>query len=84
MLSACHAAGATVLQHTHHKFEPQGVTVVVVLAESHASIHTYPELEKAYVDFMTCGDARPTDGWRKLLAELQASEEDMDLRVRHL
>ena len=40
-----------------HRFEPQGVTVLALLAESHVSVHTWPELGGAYVDALTCGTA---------------------------
>lgn len=52
-------AGATVLSRHHHAFEPQGVTAVVVLAESHVSIHTWPEWGGATLDAYTCGAADP-------------------------
>ena len=38
-----------------HKFEPQGLTGIVLLAESHISIHTWPERGEAAVDVFTCG-----------------------------
>lgn len=53
--AAAVATGATVLNICAQKFEPQGVTVVVVLAESHASLHTYPEVQKVFWDCFTCG-----------------------------
>jgi S-adenosylmethionine decarboxylase len=56
MLKACLEGGATVLGHTSHSFEPQGVTVVVGLSESHASIHTWPEHGYAMLDVCTCGE----------------------------
>ncbi|HZU99205.1 MAG TPA: adenosylmethionine decarboxylase [Planctomycetota bacterium] len=49
------AAGATVLGKSTARFEPQGLSVVCLLAESHASIHTYPEVRSAFIDFFTCG-----------------------------
>lgn len=52
---AAHATGATVLQVVSHKFSPQGVTALVVLAESHASLHTYPESGTVFWDCFTCG-----------------------------
>ena len=55
----CRRHGATVLGVLSRKFEPQGVTVLVVLAESHASLHTWPETERAYIDVFTCGDVDP-------------------------
>ena len=39
-----------------HKFEPQGVTSLAMLAESHLSIHTWPETGVAKCDIFTCGD----------------------------
>ncbi len=48
-------AGATVCDLTFKQFEPHGVTVVALLSESHASIHTYPENGSVFVDVFTCG-----------------------------
>jgi len=54
------AAGATLLHiHLHH-FEPNGgVSGVAVLAESHISIHTWPEASYAAIDIFMCGNAKP-------------------------
>ncbi len=54
MVDAAVAAGATVVGKVFHKFAPQGVTGVVIIAESHISIHTWPELGYAAVDIFTC------------------------------
>ena len=54
-LAAAQATGATVLQITSHRFAPQGVTALAVLAESHASLHTYPEANLVFWDCFTCG-----------------------------
>lgn len=62
-------AGATVLQVTGKKFEPHGVTVVALLAESHASLHTYPEDELAFFDLFTCGPSADPIAALKLLVE---------------
>lgn len=48
--------GSTFLNTVSHQFEPQGVTAVTLLAESHISIHTWPEKEMAVCDIFTCGD----------------------------
>jgi S-adenosylmethionine decarboxylase proenzyme len=50
------AAGATVRHEHVEQFDPSGVSVVLVLAESHASVHTYPEAGVALADVFTCGD----------------------------
>jgi S-adenosylmethionine decarboxylase proenzyme len=55
--AAAEATGATVLQVVGHRFTPQGVTVMALLAESHASLHTYPERGLAFWDCFTCGHA---------------------------
>jgi S-adenosylmethionine decarboxylase len=52
-------SGATVLQTVFKKFDPQGATVICLLAESHISIHTWPEEGKAAADCYTCGDSDP-------------------------
>ncbi len=47
---------ATLLKHVSYKFHPQGVTALCLLAESHISIHTWPEKGYAAVDIFTCGN----------------------------
>lgn len=61
MIGAAKASRATIMEVAFHRFEPQGVSGVVVLAESHISIHTWPEAGYAAMDFYTCGDH--TDPW---------------------
>ncbi len=53
--TAAEATRATILQMCSQQFTPQGVTVVAVLAESHASLHTYPEWGTVFWDCFTCG-----------------------------
>jgi S-adenosylmethionine decarboxylase len=52
-------AGATLLDICSHKFEPQGVTIVALLSESHISIHTWPEDGSVALDVFTCGNSKP-------------------------
>lgn len=73
MRRAVEAAGVTVIDGFFHRFAPQGVTGVVVIAESHLSVHTWPELGYAAVDFFTCGDAPPEPAHRLLCEGLGAS-----------
>lgn len=54
--TAIEKSGATILETIRHYFYPQGVTILFLLEESHASIHTYPELGYIAFDFFTCGD----------------------------
>jgi len=60
LLEATTAAGATVLHsHLHHFAPSGGVTGVVLLAESHISIHTWPERDFAAIDVFMCGNCEP-------------------------
>ena len=66
-------AGATLLNLITHRFEPQGVTGLALLAESHISIHTWPESGYAAVDVFTCGDhTMPESACQVLVEELKA------------
>ena len=66
-------AGATLLQLISHRFLPHGVTGLALLAESHISIHTWPESGYAAVDVFTCGDhTMPETACRVLVDELKA------------
>jgi S-adenosylmethionine decarboxylase len=53
-------AKATILRIFGEKFQPQGVTLLALLAESHASIHTWPEMGYCAIDLYTCGDTTQT------------------------
>lgn len=53
-------AQVTVLQVSKHKFEPQGMTMLALLAESHMSFHTFPEHGIISFDFFTCGKVHPS------------------------
>lgn len=53
---AARLAGAKIVGRNFHRFEPHGVTGVVVVRESHIAIHTWPEYEFAAVDIFLCGD----------------------------
>ncbi|MEV6828499.1 adenosylmethionine decarboxylase [Amycolatopsis sp. NPDC051102] len=67
-------AGATVLDVVAQRFAPQGVTVIALLAESHASVHTYPEHGSLFADVFTCGDrADPEHALRLLAKSLHAA-----------
>ena len=54
--AAARAANSTPLKVSIHKFSPQGITGVVLLAESHLAIHAWPELRYVAIDVFTCGD----------------------------
>ena len=54
--TAAKEAGANLLNLVTHRFDPQGITGLALLAESHISIHTWPENFYAAVDVFTCGN----------------------------
>jgi S-adenosylmethionine decarboxylase len=72
MQSGALAAGATVLERVAHRYSPQGVSIVLVLAESHFAIHTWPENRYAGVDFYTCGQCNPQEAVPVLACSLGA------------
>lgn len=53
-------AKANILRIIGEKFKPQGVTLLALLAESHASVHTWPEIGYCAIDLYTCGDKTET------------------------
>ena len=78
--NAAKLANATVLNLISNKFEPQGVTAIALLAESHLSIHTWPEKKYSAVDIFTCGQNMKPDISCKYLIEALMAEEHL-LRV---
>jgi len=77
---AAKLANATVLNLISNKFEPQGVTAIALLAESHISIHTWPESNYSAVDIITCGQNMMTELASKYLIESLMAKE-YSLRV---
>lgn len=61
LVEATEKSGATIISHNIHEFSPHGVSGVVVIAESHVAIHTWPEYKYAAVDIFTCGET--IDPW---------------------
>ncbi|UCC66227.1 MAG: S-adenosylmethionine decarboxylase proenzyme [Deltaproteobacteria bacterium] len=62
MNDAALVSGATIVGSVFHLFNPHGISGVVVIAESHFAIHTWPEFRYAAVDIFTCGDE--VDPWK--------------------
>jgi spermidine synthase len=67
--NAVERAGATVCDMVDKRFEPHGVTVLALLAESHASIHSYPERGAMFVDVFTCGESADAEEAVRLLRQ---------------
>ena len=66
-------AKVTVLKISNYKFEPQGFTLVALLAESHISFHTFPENEIISFDFFTCGKVSPSVAIKVIKEEIEHS-----------
>jgi S-adenosylmethionine decarboxylase len=82
---AARRAKSELLHEVTHKFEPVGVTALALLAESHLSIHTWPEDGYAAVDAFTCGDkAQPEAACRYLARVLKAGRVTMSRTKRGL
>jgi S-adenosylmethionine decarboxylase len=75
---ASEVSGATVLHVVTHQFEPQGVTALGLLSESHISLHTWPENGYAAADIFTCGDTcDPERACEYLVSAFEASEHSL-------
>ncbi len=81
LIDAARRIGATILGHAFHQFSPQGVTGVVVIAESHICIHTWPEHGYAAVDIFTCGDTTYLEEAIQLIAEAFGSQEQSMVKL---
>jgi spermidine synthase len=74
MIKAAEMAGATIISSSFHHFSPFGVSGVIVIQESHLSIHTWPEYGFASVDIFTCGESvDPWISYNYLKTSLKAS-----------
>ena len=64
LVRASDAVGSTIVQKVTHKFTPVGVSVIIILAETHMSIHTWPEHGYAAVDVFFCSEGKdPYKAW---------------------
>ena len=81
---AAKLANATVLNLISNKFEPQGVTAIALLAESHISIHTWPESNYSAIDIFTCGqNMLPELASKYLIEALKAEEHSLRIIERN-
>ena len=81
---AAKLANATVLNLISNKFEPQWVTAIALLAESHISIHTWPESNYSAVDIFTCGqNMMPELASQYLIDSLMAKEHSLRVIERN-
>ena len=85
LLYAARTSGATVLGDTFHRFSPQGVTGIVAIAESHISIHTWPEFGYAAVDVFTCGETvNPRVAADLIIESLESKDSEIRVITRGL
>ena len=81
---AAKLANATVLNLISNKFEPQGVTAIALLSESHISIHTWPESSYSAIDIFTCGqNMLPELASQYLIDVLKAEEHSLRVFERN-
>ena len=74
MNEAAEVSGATIVQSVFHMFSPHGVSGVVVVAESHLAVHTWPEYGYAAVDYFSCGPVDSGAAIRFLQEKLSAEK----------
>jgi len=73
LVTAAKEAKATIVDVSFHEFNPFGISGMVVIAESHLSIHTWPEYAYAAVDIFTCGDTiKPEEAARYLIERFES------------
>ncbi len=78
LLRAAEDLGAHVVGESFHQFSPQGVTGILSIAESHISIHTWPEYGYAAADIFTCGSSfQPLEAAEILIEQLESKDQDI-------
>jgi S-adenosylmethionine decarboxylase len=81
---AAEAAGAKVVAEAIQPFSPHGMSAVLLIEESHFSLHTWPEAGYAAADFYTCGDCQPERAHAVLLAGVGAARSELIVIERGL
>ena len=81
LLEAARKGNATIISDEFHQFNPYGVTGIILLAESHISIHTWPEHRLAAVDIFTCGDSMNAD---VVIEVLRNGTSAGEVQIRHI
>ncbi len=81
VLRAAKECGATILDDYFHQFQPIGVSGVVLIAESHISVHTWPESGFAAADIFTCGEMKPQVAIDIMREGFRAKEASMSMKI---
>jgi S-adenosylmethionine decarboxylase len=82
MKEASNACGAQLLNSVDYYFPGDGLTMVCLLSESHASIHTYPEYDSCFVDLFTCGTKCSAEKFDAVLRAYLKPKE-VDFKILH-
>lgn len=78
LFGAAEGVGAHVIGESFHQFTPQGVTGILSIAESHISIHTWPEFKYAAADIFTCGSSfQPRDAAQVLIDQFESKSPEI-------
>ena len=80
MIAAAKFMDAQIIGESFHRFNPQGITGVLAIAESHLSIHTWPELDYAAADIFTCGSSFHPQAAAQVIIERMESK-DPSIRI---
>jgi len=81
--AAAAEVGAKIVRRVTQRFSPVGVSAILILAETHMSIHTWPEHRYAAVDVFICGEGKdPHKAWEVLVDRLRPESYDMNELVR--
>ena len=82
---AAHRMGSKIIKITSHKFSPTGTTIIVILAETHISIHTWPEHKYAALDVFICSkEIDPEIGWQVVKDALEPSSFKFHKMIRKI
>lgn len=74
LVRAADKMGSTIVKKVQHKFSPTGITVILILAETHMSLHTWPEYNYAALDIFICNEEiDPEEGWNIVKSALKPS-----------
>jgi S-adenosylmethionine decarboxylase len=83
--AAAHRMGSKIVKTVSHRYSPTGITVILILAETHISIHTWPEHGYAALDVFVCDEKVDLEaGWLVVKAALQPSSFEVHRLVRRI
>ena len=81
-LHSLNEINVTICDIVEKKFLPNGITILILLSESHTSLHTYPENNSMFLDIFTCGNYNPDKAFPFLLKELNPKSYNKNVIIR--